>query len=449
LSASNKVMGPTSHEADPHVTWRVGIAALAGCLALVYSCASATSQTPANPRFPATTGSLNLVLANRNGFVIAADSRGREHPKGNQYRDRYQKLFRTGPRSALAIAGLLAGGVKPFELETIARIVRHFGPTGLNDGRGEPDMVGWWLEDEFRHQLQKLAAVLTTFKGYPGLDLRLIATVVGFNANGDIILEQVQFVPDGVVIGNIPTIKATLSKSVVHDFEWRAAGATGIAEAVLHGRLEAPMPALADYLQFRREGRLGSMSVEQMVGLAEVIFRETMSRERGVGGAVQMAMLPREGKGQWKLTPSSPLVTALGGSGLLIGATNPFMSRDWQEAAHWEWVQNFDSLETDYTFVKNHFHDLTIPLDQNDYYGNVFERCTFLYTGGTRISYGRNSETNCAVQIAPGVKNIPAIVTSLRHRCKAASPTTPRRPLLRTPRWTVTSFPPPAKGREE
>ncbi|PYT33630.1 MAG: hypothetical protein DMG58_06840 [Acidobacteria bacterium] len=377
--------------------------------------------------FPHTSGSLNLVLANKNGFVIAADSRGTHRTStGVSYRDEYQKLFRTGPRSALAIAGLLAGGTEPFQLETIARILRRFGPAGLSDGRGDAEMVAGWLELEFSYHLQSLAAVLTALK-YPGLDLRLIATVAGFDAEGNVIVEQAQFVPDGLLFGDIPRIKPTVIKTVIHDFDWRDAGAPSVAEDILRGHFAIPIRSVVDYLEARKENRLGSVSLDQLRSLTDVVFQETMKRERGVGGSVQIALIPRDGNGQWNLMSNQPLRTTLGGSGLVIGATNPFMTADWR---------------VNYTFVQNRFHDVAVPLDENDYYGNVFERCTLLYSGGTRISYGANTESACAVEIAPGVKHIPPIVDDLKRRCQTARDSTPKRPMLKTPHWTTSSISP-------
>src|SRR5438128_903144 len=49
-------------------------------------------------------GTLNLLLANKNGFVIAADSR-RTRSRDGAHWDDSQKLFRVGPRSALVMAG--------------------------------------------------------------------------------------------------------------------------------------------------------------------------------------------------------------------------------------------------------------------------------------------------------------------------------------------------------
>src|SRR5271170_2628571 len=68
-------------------------------------------------------GTLNLVLANKNGFVVAADSRmSSDHPflcegKRQLYCDNSQKLFRTTPNSAMVIAGFAVGQFKsPLDL---------------------------------------------------------------------------------------------------------------------------------------------------------------------------------------------------------------------------------------------------------------------------------------------------------------------------------------------
>ena len=96
-------------------------------------CPRATAQEPMS------SGTLNVVLANKNGFVIAADSRrssstGTFSCNGIQqsYCDDSQKLFRTSKSSAMAIAGFAAGGSNGTPLDlTIASVLRkRFGPGG-------------------------------------------------------------------------------------------------------------------------------------------------------------------------------------------------------------------------------------------------------------------------------------------------------------------------------
>src|SRR6266481_10087138 len=57
------------------------------------SCLAQDSQSMSSPA----TGTLNLLLANRKGFVIAADSRMTQLSQPVQYWDDSQKLFKVGP----------------------------------------------------------------------------------------------------------------------------------------------------------------------------------------------------------------------------------------------------------------------------------------------------------------------------------------------------------------
>src|SRR5208282_4676766 len=80
----------------------------------------AVGQRPAGDKSLIASGTLNLILANQNGFVVAADSRmsapgpfrctdGTQAKQGPEtgffYCDDSQKLFRTGTRSAMVISG--------------------------------------------------------------------------------------------------------------------------------------------------------------------------------------------------------------------------------------------------------------------------------------------------------------------------------------------------------
>src|SRR5579863_2847124 len=122
-------------------------------------------------------GTLNLVLANRNGFVIVTDSRmssdnafhchdetsspscdNQLQHKTTFYCDDSQKLFRTGHGSAAAIAGFAVGHDYPSPLRLqIADIMRRkFGPSGMTGdtafgevnlpNRPDTRQVGDWAE---------------------------------------------------------------------------------------------------------------------------------------------------------------------------------------------------------------------------------------------------------------------------------------------------------------
>src|SRR5713226_5839041 len=86
-------------------------------LAVMVHATRAAQEPAAKGGAAVSSGTLNLILANRNGFVIAADSR-RSDPRTafncggviQHYCDDSQKLFRTAEKSAMVIAGFAAGG---------------------------------------------------------------------------------------------------------------------------------------------------------------------------------------------------------------------------------------------------------------------------------------------------------------------------------------------------
>ena len=137
-------------------------------------------------------GTLNLVLANKSGFVIAADSRITD-PKTGNYVDTCQKLFRTSPNSALSFAGFATAlGNTPFEFEIPAVLRSRFGKSGISDGRGAPLFVEGWIEGLVIH-LTKVAVILEGM-GIP-IDCPLIVSMAGFDSQSIPELRKITLLP--------------------------------------------------------------------------------------------------------------------------------------------------------------------------------------------------------------------------------------------------------------
>ena len=422
-----------------HIVWIVLLSALQFRLL-------AQTPPPSTESFSQVSGTLNVVLANKSGIVVAADSRATTLDGGRLTRtDSYQRLFRTGSRSALTIAGLLgAGGIDPFRLDTIGRILGRYGRSGMPDERGDPEFVTGWLTGDLGLQVDRLAAVFGTFKALSAFpDLRLIATVAGYDKEDRLAIQQTRFEPASkplVARGRpVPDIEVVTQNHVISEFNWLAVGVRAIAEAILAGAYEMDAPIYRTYIKATREGSRGDLSLEALEGLVRLIFRETIRHEVGVGGTVQIAVIPS--KGLPRFPPSTFLTPEirLGGGSLVIGAENPFMAREWTHGANFRTSQNFDTLAMTSTFVANEFHDLTIPLDENDYYGNIFRRCTFRYTGKGTVSFANNDVESCALEISAVTKVLPPAVLWLKGKVPTLVEKKgfPSRPLLVTPKWVV------------
>jgi len=393
-------------------------------------------------------GTLNLVLANKHGVVIAADSRGTwkdSHGRVVRREDRFQKLFRTGNRSAVAIAGLLAYPPYPYSLETSSRLLGGFGPEGLPDERGDPYLVTDWLQSDLALQLNRLSAILSTYHEVNPADLLLIATIAGYDKTGSLQVRQIVFSrKNAPVLANGKNIwlvdSSILPNKTVSGFDKLTAGMPEIAEAILAGQYATSDPAVLKYFEALREEKRDELSLESLQALAEAIFRETIKHEPGVGGDVQIALIPADGKPSWRLKPTQTLRNLLGGAQLIVGGRNPFVDPDWMKGAYFELAQNFDTLNVSAVFVGSQFEDLTIPLDENHYYGDTFQRCTFLYSGAPAVNFGENTIINCRLEIKGGLKTLPPEVRELKSLCPRPNPDEKARKLLPKLTWKLTTI---------
>ncbi len=271
-------------------------------------------------------GTLNVALANKNGFVIAADSRGNWMDSGiSHYSDDCQKLFRTGRKSAMAIAGLLATPPDAYRFESSNTILARFGVSGLPDGRGDSHIVMPWLQHQFGARLRALAAVLSTRMEAPR-GYGFVATIGGYDTNNTPRLAQIKFEPEArpSLINGKPIWMMKLAPeqpTVVGTFAFQTAGKTKVADAVLAGNYEHPHPGFMPYLKALSEGTTGELALVELATLTKAIFEETMKEDKTVGGDVQLAVIPSNGDAEWTLKPVSQPAMLLGGAELITRTT--------------------------------------------------------------------------------------------------------------------------------
>src|SRR5262249_20833391 len=158
-----------------------------------------------------TSGTLNLVIANKNGIVVAADSRmssDAPFPCGRAltlHCDNSQKRFRTGSRSAMVIAGFAVGRWgSPLDLSLASLLRNRFGV----DGRREPEGGVRDVEEWARYKLEK-------------------------------------------------------------------SGITQVADAILSAHYPTTDPVIQTYYRKMRQGRLSDISLREIESLAKAVLRET------------------------------------------------------------------------------------------------------------------------------------------------------------------------------
>jgi hypothetical protein len=162
---------------------------------LMVSPKSEAQEQPISPSLAV--GTLNLVIANKNGFVVITDSR-KSGPRlmlceGRQqlYCDNSQKLFRTTPHSAMMIAGFAsAWDSTPLDLEVASVIRKQFDPSQWpNDDHA--DAVPLSAEGVLTDALIDVAAIFDPQT--PSQTLSLTATFVRFDADKAPVIEVKYF----------------------------------------------------------------------------------------------------------------------------------------------------------------------------------------------------------------------------------------------------------------
>jgi hypothetical protein len=397
--------------------------ALRGIVTLILLASIATVQSvdaqgqDSEVRPTVASGTLNLVLMNKNGFVIAADSRmssSMPFPcavtgKSQTYCDNSQKLFRTGPNSAMVIAGFAVGAHNnsPLDLVVASMFRREFGSAGLPGEMGMPGAASDWAE----HALtQALIGIASLFKpsDLPASALSLTTTFAGIGKDGAPIVKQLVFTetwhPAGPLSVMAPEYQVRPAEAKVTKFLPVTAGITCVADAILSGIYKSDDPIIQSYKQKLSTRLLDDLSLQEMDALAKSILRETRKFTSLVGGENQIAIFPATGHVRWHLPQVLPSATQLSPSfmlwkGLLCLDQQP------QCHGHLSYFQDFQHPieETIPTFfLASQFKNISVALDNNFFVDNSFEKITFQWQGGTLPFMQGNTFFQCVVELPEG-----------------------------------------------
>lgn len=398
-----------------------------------------------------TSGTLNLILANRNGFVIAADSR-RSNPSaafrcaggvaaqkapstGYFYCDDSQKVFRLGSKEAMAIAGFANAGFSvPLDLSVAPILRQQFGAGGrpfmrYDTGTGvmsrqtqsenpqEPQPFAGIIPDSsWVHSRigQDLVAISSLFdpQQYSPSQMEFQAIYGEITPQGQVRLLAQRFHGSWTVVGplNKPipiysTEQAPLA--TITRFTWCIGGVPFVAESVLAGIYKTDNAViLAYYSKRHQDGALNSMSVEEMSDLARAILSETRKFTDIVGGADQigefpvtdnanlsMPTLPREKALAPRFDPKIALKFAKDKPVESFGVPNIYME---------DFQHSLDSVIPQF-FLGSQFIDVRVVLDNNYFVRDEFDGVTFEFTGKPFLERN-NTFKNCTIEIEEGAK---------------------------------------------
>ena len=219
-------------------------------------------------------GTLTVVLANKNGFVIATDSRS-TFPDG-RHADHSQKLFRLGPHSAMAIAGFADNTREPFLTDIAGEIIK-----ATPDYReSNPSQ---WIEQVLGPRLHLLRLINWAEGGPPG---RLDSYVTVATLREDGIPQIVKLAFDRDQKDEHPKV-VTLTGV---PFECVAFGITEVVDSVLAGAYDGPNQILLEFAAAHNDHSDARLSIHQLSKIAAAFIDETGRISSKVGGSLQMGV---------------------------------------------------------------------------------------------------------------------------------------------------------------
>lgn len=378
-------------------------------------------------------GTLNLVLANKNGFVIAADSRMtwttpvecRKGARKRRHCDNSQKLFRTGQRSAMVVAGFAVGrGRTPTPLDLVVASVlrKEFGPCGhkilqqsLSDRAmtvvcASDESLPAWARTDLEPALTGVASILDSGDPQPPV---FEATFAGIDKKGRVLMQQQVFHGSWARLdANTLIPKYQKSRRVIpaEHFAHPTVGITGVADQILEGQYSSSDPVLTTYYGKLHAGQvaLDSMGIADLTELARVILRETKKFTNLVGGPDQIGVFPVKGKPQWIMPQTLPSARSLPPRFFLNRclaytkgkrvASEACASGTFSE----DFSRPLDEVITQF-FLGCRFNGVSVALDNNYFVRSQFDGVTFKYTGNKPPFARENTYGNCTVELPEGV----------------------------------------------
>ena len=382
------------------------------------------------------TGTLNLLLANRRGFVIAADSRRTQQSDGRHWDDS-QKLFRVGPRSALVIAGFASWAAhgSPLDVQVASLLREEFADHVWASGKRHVAEIPAMIRTKVGYELEVFGIMGATDRPAVApeqLDFQVLAAGV---VRGRVQIVRVNFRPRIEPLGPFdlaaPFYDMQSSSVIADHFVALSAGIDTVARAILDGTIDTRDERILNYYRSRSQQQLNNLSLGALRELAIAILDATKHVSVYVGGPNQIGVFPRKGQVRWELPELATDRTQFHSTILSVGVTYTPNGLSPLECslAHGKkfvtelgvsLVQPFDEPFTQ-VFVGSWFRDVSVLLDGNAFSGDHFSNVTFEYKGGRLYFPPSNTIAGCVLQAPPDVTVPPLLAPCLRGTLSSAS----------------------------
>lgn len=349
-----------------------------------------------------THGTINVVLANKNGIVVLTDSMlTRGSGPGAHHEATGQKLFRIDDKTVCAIAGFISKEPASDFIVHSSEVFDTFS-AGLknNDQIGMEDKLKT-LTSLFSFRLQSAAEVdLAQNASEDTSGYRVELTIAGYNLDGvpKVGHTTISIVRDGdqpsAVLQNIylTPVEPQLVRFLY--------GEPLIADALLQFPLGPEDNILDQLAASLKADRGASFTTDQMVKVAEALAAYTSKIYPSVGGKNQVAVLSdgkisRFDQEHFGAPPPADFSFVI---------------------ANWGMGTDQFPLSGSIFFLKNGFIKVPVIIDNNYFMGNTFRDSIVVLNGRPREFATNNTVDNCTLILGPNSKLNDRLVKQILHQ---------------------------------
>jgi hypothetical protein len=338
-----------------------------------------------------THGTINVILANKNGIVALTDSMITEG--SHQVPEAGQKLFKLDDRTVCTIAGFVkaSGPIPDFHTSTSAIINDYV------------EQIAHKPQLSIREKLMSLAylfqfqlTAIATFRAIGGWPTPATAytfwlTIAGYDTDGVPRIGQIalSMVPSGDTLNS--EIREDSITQVGGNLVTKLAGLHDVAEQLLSDPSSAGNdPAFATYAESVQRDGGQSLTLAQMTEIASALARRTAQVYREVGGADQVAIL-QDGHVARVVQASYPAPPTALHFNLMVKGT----------------FSGPNALQIEgstFLILRSSFSNDRRPLDGHFFYSDTFANSVLTYDGGGGYFDKNNKITNCLLILGPHAK---------------------------------------------
>jgi 20S proteasome alpha/beta subunit len=324
-------------------------------------------------------GTINIVLANRNGFVVVTDSMQttRTSSGERQLSEHAQKLFRLDDHSVCTVAGFGSATISAapeFNTHTAGLLAAYQTQLASQNIAANFREKLTSLSFLFGFHLSSLAGLRDTI-GLPNGDYSFQLILAGYDNDGTPKVGRLALRPvvstysPGQSVITVET-ETAVEMPVGKELLILVAGQPDVATEILRNPTRfASNPAVKRYIESYEADRGASFTIDDMKRLAEFIFDRTANKHPSVGGPRQVAIL----QNSRIVTLEQPTFTSPPAPmhfNLMVGS-------------HLEGRGLRVEGPITFLFLKTQFiGDPELSLDGHYFFGNDIVRCRVVYDGG-------------------------------------------------------------------